>query len=192
MKNLMLFIVFAVCFASCGDKKASKNDAMTELHSTPVKKSEETMEQQVPDLLGIQKRTALEAKPYNAWFTTNYESYEMDEDVVKQLTPLLKNINIKVFMGTWCGDSKEQTPPFYKILDATKYNEKDLTLITVSRAKTTPEKYEAGLDIIKVPTFIFYKNGKELNRIVEYPVESLEKDMLAILSGKAYKHAYAE
>jgi hypothetical protein len=41
-----------------------------------------------------------------------------------------------------------------------------------------------------VPTFIFSKNGKEINRIVEFPIFSLEKDMLDILQGKDYKNAY--
>jgi len=31
-----------------------------------------------------------------------------------------------------------------------------------------------------------------LGRIVEYPIESLEQDMLKILQGKPYKHAYAD
>ncbi|MCB0375805.1 MAG: thioredoxin family protein, partial [Sinomicrobium sp.] len=145
----------------------------------------------IPVLLGVKKRSDLEAAPYNTWFTANYEAYETDQDVIRQLKPLLKGITITIFMGTWCGDSKEQTPHFYKILDAAGYNEKKLTLITVSRNKTTPEQHEAGRNIIRVPTIIFYKNGSELNRIVEYPIESLEKDMLAILSGAPYKHAYA-
>lgn len=191
MKKIALLLLIVGFSASCGNKKTSENKDISELKTETVT-SEETMEQQIPVLLGIKQRSDLEAAPYNTWFATNYEAYEVDQDIVKQLKPLLNNISIKVFMGTWCGDSKEQTPPFYKILEAAGYHEKDLTLITVSRAKTTPEKYEEGLDIIKVPTFIFYKGGKELNRIVEYPLESLEKDMLAILSGKAYKHAYAE
>jgi hypothetical protein len=51
---------------------------------------------------------------------------------------------------------------------------------------------EDGFDITNVPTFIFYRNGKEINRIVESPVISLEKDMLSILAGEVYKHTYAE
>ena len=191
MKKLVLFALFVSCLVSCGDKKTAENRETAAIHLNHEKPATITG-QQVPDLLGIKKRSDLEAAPYSSWFSPNYASYEIDKDIAKQLKPLLKNVSIKVFMGTWCGDSKEQTPHFYKILDAVDYGEKNLTLITVSRAKTTPEKHEAGLDIIKVPTFIFYKNGREINRIVEYPIESLEKDMLAILSGKAYKHAYAD
>ena len=36
------------------------------------------------------------------------------------------------------------------------------------------------------------KDDQELGRMVEYPLESLEKDMVKILSGEDYKHAYAE
>jgi transcriptional regulator with XRE-family HTH domain len=37
---------------------------------------------------------------------------------------------------------------------------------------------------------IFYKDGKEIGRYVEFARETLEKDMLAIVSGKSYKHSY--
>lgn len=191
MKNSVYLILCIGVLASCTPKKAQKNDETAVIESNQLK-PEKNMEQQTPHLVGIKKRADLKTAPYNTWFAANYDTYDIDESAVKKIKPLLKDVTIKVFMGTWCGDSKHQTPPFYKILDAAKYDEEKLTLITVSRAKTTPEKYEEGLDIIKVPTFIFYKNGKEINRIVEYPVASLEKDMLAILSGKKYKHAYAE
>lgn len=35
--------------------------------------------------------------------------------------------------------------------------------------------------IERVPTFIFYKNESEIGRIIETPVETLEKDILNIL-----------
>jgi hypothetical protein len=60
----------------------------------------------------------------------------------------------------------------------------------MTREKNTPQNYEEGLGITNVPTFIFYKDGKELNRIVEFPIEDLESDMLKILQGEPYKHAY--
>ena len=36
------------------------------------------------------------------------------------------------------------------------------------------------------------KNGKEINRIVEFPIETIEKDIYKILSGNEYKNAYAD
>ena len=95
-------------------------------------------------------------------------------------------------MGTWCGDSQHETPIFYKLMDAINFDYKNLTMIAVNRSKETPDNLQEGLKITNVPTFIFYKKGKEMGRFVEYPRETLEKDVLKIVSGKLYKHSYEE
>jgi hypothetical protein len=44
---------------------------------------------------------------------------------------------------------------------------------------------------MNVPTIIVLdENGKELNRYVEFAQESLEEDLLKILSRQSYKHVY--
>ena len=53
-------------------------------------------------------------------------------------------------------------------------------------------KYEEKMNLNRVPTIIFYKNGKEVNRFVEFAQESLEEDIAKIVSGKDYKNSYAE
>jgi uncharacterized protein YcsI (UPF0317 family) len=60
----------------------------------------------------------------------------------------------------------------------------------VDKDKKTPTGSAKENDITNVPTFIFYRDGKEINRIVESPVAFLEDDILAILSGADYKHTY--
>ena len=143
-------------------------------------------------LLGKANRKGFQMDAFKDWFNAGYEGYSVDSETLEKLKPLLNDVNITLFMGTWCEDSQRETPHFYKILDEANFDESKLTLITVSDEKTTPQGFEDGKNITNVPTLIFYKNDKELGRIVEYPIESLEKDMLAILSGKEYKHAYAE
>ncbi|MCB0453288.1 MAG: thioredoxin family protein [Aequorivita sp.] len=143
-------------------------------------------------LLGKANRNGFQMDAFKDWFNNGYEGYKVDTETVEKLKQLLKDVDITVFMGTWCEDSQRETPHFYKILDAANFDGLKLTLITVSEEKTTPQGFEDGKNITNVPTLIFYKNDKELGRIVEYPIESLEKDMFAILSGKDYKHAYAE
>lgn len=142
------------------------------------------------DIIGHTQKEHFQQAPFNEWFSFIYDDYIPDEEIVKKLKPLLKRVEIKVFMGTWCGDSQEQTPVFYKIHDAVDYNYKNLDMIAVNRKKKTPDNLQEGLDIIRVPTFIFYKKGKELGRIVEYPQETIEADMLKILNGEPYKHSY--
>ena len=143
-------------------------------------------------LLGKANRKGLQMDAFKDWFDAGYDTYSVDSETLEKIKPLLKDVTITLFMGTWCEDSQRETPHFYKILDQADFDESKLELITVSEEKTTPQGFEEGKNITNVPTIIFYKNNKELGRIVEYPIETLEKDMLAILSGKEYKHAYAE
>jgi tetratricopeptide (TPR) repeat protein len=97
-------------------------------------------------------------------------------------------------MGTWCGDSKEEVPKFYKVLEACDFPMEQLTVIAVSRQrdmyKQSPNHEEKGLNIHRVPTVIFYKNGKEINRIVEHPIATFEEDILNIITKNDYKSNY--
>ena len=93
-------------------------------------------------------------------------------------------------MGTWCEDSEREVPAIFKLLDAVNFDQNKIDIYAMSEEKTTPENFENGLNIIKVPTLIFYKNGKELNRFVEFSIVSLEDDIKKIVSGEKYQHAY--
>lgn len=143
-------------------------------------------------LIGKGSIKDLQQEPFNEWFAQSYNNYSLTEEMKSEIQKNLKDYTITIFMGTWCEDSQNQVPKFYKILEDVDFPSKKITLITMARDKTTPEQFEKGLNITNVPTFIFYKNGKEVNRIVESPVVSLEQDMLDIISGKSYKHIYSE
>ena len=95
-------------------------------------------------------------------------------------------------MGTWCSDSRMHSSAFFKLTDYLKIKDKNMNLIAMTLDKTTPDSLEKNQDIINIPTIIFKKNGKEINRIVEFPIETIEKDIYNILSGKDYKNAYAD
>lgn len=142
-------------------------------------------------LLGKIKKASLNQENYKSWFSKNYENYSPDENAIKDLQSNLNDYKITVFMGTWCGDSKREVPRFYKIIEALEFPENQMELIALSNDfnlyKQSPQHEENGLNIHRVPTFIFYKNGKEVNRIVEHPVESLEKDILKIVNDNNYE-----
>ncbi|MCZ4318060.1 thioredoxin family protein [Aequorivita viscosa] len=196
MKKIFLIISAITVVACNSSKEKNKRD-----ENTSKEMISENIHEKINDtvpyeesvmLLGKANRKGFQMDAFKSWFNSGYESYSADSEVMQQLKPLLKDVTITLFMGTWCEDSQRETPHFYKILDDTGFDESKLTLITVSEEKTTPQGFESGKNITHVPTIILYKDGNELGRIVEYPIESLEKDMLAILSGKEYTHAYAE
>ncbi len=196
MKKLIIILsatLLVACNSSKEKNKVEQNNSKEMISENSKEKINDTVpyEESVM-LLGKANRKGLQMDAFKSWFSPGYEDYKVDSETLEKLKPLLKDVTITVFMGTWCEDSQRETPHFYKILDAANFDESKLTLITVSEEKTTPQGFEKGKNITNVPTIIFYKNDKELGRIVEYPIESLEKDMLAILSGKEYKHAYAE
>jgi len=137
---------------------------------------------QEPMLLGYTNRKAFQDTSFSWWFNSVYYTYNVDTATAQNLADKLKDVRITIVMGTWCSDSRREVPRFFKILDKIKYPSSDVTIITVGRDKEGRGEETKGLDIELVPTFIFYKEGKELGRIVESPKVSLEKDMEKILS----------
>jgi len=119
---------------------------------------------------------------FDSAYKAEYPIYKADAETMKQLAGKLKGIKVTVVMATWCGDSKEWVPRFYKIMDELKFNYKNLTLICVDRSKKAPGTNVEDLKIELVPTFIFYRKKTELGRIIEVPADLMEKEILKILS----------
>jgi len=142
-------------------------------------------------LLGEIDKSGLKQEPFRPWFSKNYESYEPNEAITESLLGKLKDYSITILMGTWCGDSKREVPRFYKIIEALEFPKNQLKVVALSNDyasyKQSPQHEEKGLNIHRVPTFIFYKNGREVNRIVEHPVISLEEDILSIVNDNNYE-----
>ena len=143
-------------------------------------------------LLGKITYDSLAEEPFEEWYDLNYDGHLVDSTLIDSLTPLLKNIHIKVFMGTWCEDSQREVPALLKILEAADFKMDYLDMVAVTHDKDTPQGLEDGYEMEYVPTIIFFKDGAEINRIVEYPQQTLERDILTILKEEPYKHAYAE
>ena len=146
-----------------------------------------------PSLLGKINKEGLTGDNYTSWFTENYDAYTPKQNSIDSLESHLPKYTITAFMGTWCGDSKREVPKFYKVLNEANFPLERLTMVAVNRDRATykqsPGGEHEGLNIHRVPTFIIYKNGKEVNRIVESPVTSLEEDLVHIIQ-KNYTSNY--
>mgnify|MGYP005842141577 CR=1 FL=1 len=133
-------------------------------------------------LIGYCTREAFQDTAFKDWFDEQYNNYQPDYEVLDKLEGKLDDISITIVMGTWCSDSREQIPSFYKILDELNYPTDRINLICVDRNKKGLSNEADGLNIELVPTIIFYRNNEEISRLIETPAESLEKDMLLIAS----------
>ena len=141
-------------------------------------------------LLGPINVSNLRTSPITPWFDQEYDRINTDPNWIKEIKPFLKGLKIKVFMGTWCEDSKRELPHFIKLLNALEFDQNHLKMYAMSEEKTTPRNFEKDLDIYNIPTIIFFKDGNEMNRFVEFPLNSLESDIEKIVKGAAYSHSY--
>lgn len=145
-------------------------------------------------LLGVHPASSLEKPPYSEWYRKEYDGYQPDSSIINALRPLLRRQQVTVFLGTWCGDSRREVPRLLHVLKAAGLPDKQLKLVMVDNApeayKQSPGREEAGLNIFRVPTVTITEKGAEKGRIVESPVESLEKDLLHILQGDGYQPRY--
>lgn len=144
-------------------------------------------------LLGEIDKNGFNQKEFD-WFSKNTNQYLTNDKVIDKLKEHINDYEIKAFFGTWCGDSKKYVPAFYKVLEESNFDIKNLHVYALDnregKRKQSPNHDEKGLDIHRVPTFIFYKDGKEVNRIVEQPHVTLEEDMLKIFTTKKQGYPY--
>ena len=131
------------------------------------------------------------------WFLKNYKSYKPEKSKLKRFQKALPEdgFRFEVFFGTWCPDSQREVPRMVKIFEKTGIDKDQYDLIAVNRFKDLPEAYSDRADEIKldrIPTLIYYKNGKAVNRFVEYAQIDLLSDMVKIVEEKGYKNSYHE
>lgn len=111
--------------------------------------------------------------------------YQPDPALIQKLTELEDSFEVKIFLATWCSDSQREVPAFFKILDVAKLDSKISTpMWAVDRKLKLDNALPQEHNIQRVATFIFYRNGNEIGRIVESPEALLlEQDIYHILSG---------
>ena len=181
MKKIFLLMI-AVCFGIISYGQLAINNVIKDKNGNEI-------------LLGCCTREALSREPFAAWFNNNYFNYAVDTSLIAALKENMERKQFLIFMGTWCGDSKREVPRILKVLDYCGVRPEQVKMVMVSNAdslyKQSPAHEEKGLNIIRVPTMIVYENNTEINRFIEYPVESLEKDLLKILKKQFYKPNYA-
>ncbi len=82
-----------------------------------------------------------------------------------------------------------------KFLEVASFPKEQLSIIALDRRRDNYKKglhgEEKGWNIKRVPTLVLVKDGVEVNRIVERPIDSLEEDLLAILTNSEYTPNYA-
>src|SRR5664279_17281 len=185
-KNYFVFLLVIVLFGSCKTTKPiSKNKEVTKSVVVPEAATATVdFSDQITWILGYFDPDKLTHYPYSTWYDKGFDSYQPKSEALNNLLDINKNdITIKVVMGTWCPDSRREVPRFMKVLSLWHFPVSKLTFIGVDNEKKSPVGEYVNLGIVRVPTFIVYKNNIEAGRIIENPSTSLEQDIVNILTG---------
>lgn len=180
MKQSVFLLLAVVVLYSCTPSSVAKQFA-TEKFTVS---RDEGHEGNAKILRGIINRSLLEKDTAFKWFADNYKYGTPDAAAVEAFAKNKDKFSIVVFGGTWCHDSQNLLPSFYKLIDKSAYPQNKVFLIGVDRNKTTIKKLHTKFNIVNVPTFIILDNNeKEVGRVVEYGTTgSIDKELGQIVS----------
>ena len=107
--------------------------------------------------------------------------YEPDMNIIRKLNQVSDSILVDVFMGTWCHDSKREIPAFFKIMELVENPLITANYTALEYRRRGPKEIIKKHNIKRTPTFVIYKNGKEIGRIIEEVEKSVESDLYKII-----------
>lgn len=115
------------------------------------------------------------------WFKDGYFNYQPNTSAVNVLRDLPKDIQIFVFAGTWCENSRTILPQFYKVINLAGVSRQRVTLYFLDRDKRSPQGMENNYNIYATPVFIMLQKGVEVGRITENIHQSIEADLVDLI-----------
>jgi thiol-disulfide isomerase/thioredoxin len=168
----MLVVALIVSIFSCSSKSIPQQPKYTVVADT------ETVV-----MKGVLTRNILEKEKAFTWMTENRKYGSADAGAVKIFSQQKDLFTVLIFGGTWCHDSQNILPVFYRLVDKSGFPDNRITLVGVDRQKTAPNNCHTIWNITMVPTFIILQNGKEMGRVVEYgQTGNVEKELANIVA----------
>lgn len=119
-------------------------------------------------LTGLLNRADIETDTTFTWFKKNYNLGRPDAKAVAAFKQHAADFKVLVFAGTWCPDTQNLLPEFYRLTDAAGFADSNISVIGVDHSKKTMSNLSTTFQVADVPTFIILKNEKEVGRVVEY------------------------
>jgi len=115
-----------------------------------------------------------------SWRKIIHENYHPDPVYLDSIQSIRDSVQVKLFLGTWCSDSKKWVPRFLSLLPALPVN--DLQIIAVDTTKMDRQQLARLYEVDSVPTFLFFRGDKLLGRINVKPSKrKFEKQIFEFL-----------
>ncbi|MBA2746872.1 MAG: thioredoxin family protein [Flavisolibacter sp.] len=168
MKNLLLFILASFIY--------SAGFAQPEVAAgTNGNKS----------FVGFITKKDLVTEPSFTWYAQNQQNYTPDANALQALRTQKDSVYFLVFGGTWCDDTRNILPKFFRLTEAAGMADDHITLVGVDASKKTIHHLAEIFKITNVPTIIVLKNGREVGRVIEYGKYGLfDKELGELLARK--------
>jgi thiol-disulfide isomerase/thioredoxin len=116
------------------------------------------------------------------WFENGMNQYTADSATIEQLKKHINQYSFIVCMGTWCGDTKDLLPKYWKVMQAAGFPTNKIELLGMDRSKQALNIEHLLLRVEKVPTIIINKGPREIGRIVEsLSKDNIETELLYII-----------
>ena len=117
------------------------------------------------------------------WYSKNQAGYNPDTATINAFERAKRKYQFVVFGGTWCEDTQFILPKFFKLQEKSGLSDDVITLYGVNRAKNSLGNIAKAFNITLVPTIIVMKDGKEVDRVVEYgKTGKWDKELAEILN----------
>ncbi|MCK5339312.1 MAG: hypothetical protein KAJ50_10885, partial [Bacteroidales bacterium] len=118
MKTSLWFTILAILFS-------------LSLHAQNINKKITDSELNQEILIGYCNRAALQEGEFGEYYLQEYENYDADKQFIEKIYNVEGSVDIVLVLGTWCQDSQEQVPRFYRILDDAKVPDDVIVVICV-------------------------------------------------------------
>lgn len=104
-----------------------------------------------------------------------------------KLASVGKGARVTVYFGTWCPDSRREVSRLWRTLDEVGDNVPfTIRYFGIDHGLHRPANIVKRAHLVRVPTFVVERDGRELGRIVEVSPHGIENDLLALLTGKEH------
>ncbi len=122
------------------------------------------------------------------WKVKVNEKYKPDSTYLDSLKRLNVPMDLKLFLGTWCSDSRKWVPKFMAIKSYMPIQ--DMQIISVDTTKKDSLKWFQTYQVDSIPMFIFFEAGtqNEIGRLKVKPYKrKLEKTLYFNLKEKGIR-----
>ncbi len=173
-----VLVVAVLAIASC-QKPAPTPDAQATRADEPATAEAPPGEEESVEPNGEVTRAEVEA--VEGWSAE--AAAAPDPETAKKLADVDPGATVEIYLGTWCGDSRREVPRFWRALDVAGEVPFDVRYVALDRNFSAGPVSLEGKNIEAVPTFVVYREGEEVGRVIERSVTSPEADVLSLLDG---------